>query len=90
MTDYNVELLPCAHCGGEAEVEDYGGKSIWLGCPSCDIGIANLEGNVAHCSKAWNRRADLPLDNAIGPLKFPPKSVREVTVHVTKGGKEDG
>lgn len=51
------ELKPCAHCGGEAEVQTAGVLHLVV-CKSCGMKSANYASNLrAEAIAAWNRRA---------------------------------
>jgi hypothetical protein len=56
-----MELLPCAHCGGEAKIElveshEEGVNSVVISClGECGCGIIRFK-IIAEAIKAWNTR----------------------------------
>jgi len=66
MTDN--ELKPCAHCDGEAQLDEkygYGTKLCSIWCKECGIGIFNVgdihwqDGEAKQRAiTAWNRRVE--------------------------------
>lgn len=52
-----VELLPCAHCGGEAVLTGHGAPEFWVYCPAvgCKAGTEAF-GSQERAAAAWNRR----------------------------------
>ena len=65
-------LLPCPHCGGEAEFETYGGTACAVVCQSCRCGTPTMslaDGTAA--VNRWNLRAERTCRNAsLDPLDF--------------------
>ena len=52
-------LLPCPHCGGEAEFETYGGTACAVTCRKCRCGTPTVRLNDGERAvEAWNRRAE--------------------------------
>ena len=50
-------LLPCPHCGGEAEARDGSSTTPYIRCKSCGCRTGSSS-NVDRLKEAWNRRAD--------------------------------
>lgn len=50
------QLLPCPHCGGEAEFRDGSSTTPYVRCKSCGCRTGSSN-NAAKLVSAWNRRA---------------------------------
>lgn len=50
-------LLPCPHCGGEAEARDGSSTTPYIRCKSCGCRTGSSR-NVDRLKEAWNRRAE--------------------------------
>ena len=50
-------LLPCPHCGGEAEARDGSSTTPYIRCKSCGCRTGSSS-NVDRLKDAWNRRAE--------------------------------
>lgn len=52
-------LLPCPHCGGEAEFETYGGTACAVVCQACHSGTPTMRlEDGERAVELWNRRAE--------------------------------
>lgn len=51
------DLLPCAHCGGEAEWRDGSSTKPYIRCSKCGMRTFNSY-NYDRLRRAWNRRPD--------------------------------
>ena len=54
-------LLPCPHCGGEAEFRDGSSTTPYVRCKSCGCRTGSSH-DAAKLAKAWNRRGGRDLD----------------------------
>ena len=56
----------CPFCAGDPVREnlDEDGAKVWFGCPTCQIGIANVSSIEARL--AWNRRSDIERRRCLG------------------------
>lgn len=50
-------LLPCPHCGGEAEARDGSSTTPYIRCKSCGCRTGSSR-NADKLKEAWNRRAE--------------------------------
>lgn len=52
------KLLPCPHCGGEADQRDFTEpfKNGWVGCRNCRCHIDWIKNGKLEAISAWNRR----------------------------------
>lgn len=51
-----MHLLPCAHCGGDAETDFIEGESYIIECHDCDA-RTGIQDSPEEAVEAWNRRA---------------------------------
>ena len=50
-------LLPCPHCGGEAEARDGSSTTPYIRCKSCGCRTGSSR-DMDRLKEAWNRRAE--------------------------------
>ena len=50
-------LLPCPHCGGEAEVRDGSSTTPYIRCKSCGCRTGSSR-DMDRLKETWNRRAE--------------------------------
>lgn len=59
MSD-KIYLLPCPHCGGEADFNNDGERWDQVICGSCGCRGCEYPNSREKAAAAWNRRAPLP------------------------------
>ena len=63
-------LLPCPHCGGEAEARDGSSTTPYIRCKSCGCRTGSSR-DMDRLKEAWNRRSERTCRNAsLDPLDF--------------------
>jgi hypothetical protein len=59
----DTELLPCAHCGGEADFAETNKKHV-VECQSCVLSTSVPTHSKETAALYWNKRAPITLDQA--------------------------
>lgn len=61
-------LLPCPHCGGEAEARDGSSTTPYIRCKSCGCRTGSSH-DMDKLKEAWNRRAERTCHQVMPPYE---------------------